>query len=80
MARKLRLQYPGAIYHAMNRGDRREPIFNDDEDRRMFLDTPRNHHDAGMDRQPLCMGGPMHVATLLQRYRRKEERSENTLF
>lgn len=26
MARKLRLQYPGAIYHAMNRGDRREPI------------------------------------------------------
>ena len=39
MARKLRLQYPGAIYHAMNRGDRREPIFNDDEDRRMFLGT-----------------------------------------
>jgi hypothetical protein len=26
MARKLRVQYPGAIYHLMNRGDRREPI------------------------------------------------------
>lgn len=26
MARKLRLEYPGAIYHIMNRGDRREPI------------------------------------------------------
>lgn len=39
MARKLRVQYPGAIYHVMNRGDRREPIFNDDEDRLLFLDT-----------------------------------------
>jgi putative transposase len=27
MARKLRLQYPGAIYHVMSRGDRREPVF-----------------------------------------------------
>ena len=24
MARKLRVEYPGAIYHVMNRGDRRE--------------------------------------------------------
>ena len=39
MARKLRVQYPGAIYHVMNRGDRREPIFNDDKDRLLFLDT-----------------------------------------
>ena len=39
MARKLRVEYPGAIYHVMNRGDRREPIFKDDEDRRRFLDT-----------------------------------------
>ena len=29
MARKLRVQYPDAIYHVMNRGDRREPIFKD---------------------------------------------------
>jgi len=27
MARKLRIQYPCAIYHVMNRGDRRESIF-----------------------------------------------------
>jgi putative transposase len=39
MARKLRVQYPGAIYHAMNRGDRREPIFLDDNDRHQFLRT-----------------------------------------
>src|SRR5947199_9405749 len=39
MARKLRLQYPGAIYHVMNRGDRREAIFQDDKDRELFLET-----------------------------------------
>jgi len=37
MARKLRLQYPGAIYHLMSRGDRREQIFRDDNDRHLFL-------------------------------------------
>jgi REP element-mobilizing transposase RayT len=37
VARKLRIQYPGAIYHVMSRGDRREPIFADDEDRQRFL-------------------------------------------
>jgi hypothetical protein len=31
--------YPGAIYHVMNRGDQREPIFRHDEDRRRFLPT-----------------------------------------
>src|SRR5678809_883152 len=39
MARKLRVEYPGAIYHVMNRGDRREPIFVDDRDRLRFLET-----------------------------------------
>jgi len=39
MARKLRVEYAGAIYHVMNRGDRREPIFKDDGDRRLFLET-----------------------------------------
>src|SRR5882724_739205 len=39
MARKIRVQYPGAIYHAMNRGDRREAIFNGDNDRLLFLET-----------------------------------------
>lgn len=39
MPRKLRIEYPGAIYHVMNRGDRREPIFRDDADRKRFLET-----------------------------------------
>jgi REP element-mobilizing transposase RayT len=39
MARKLRVEYPGALYHVMNRGDHREPIFRDDLDRKCFLET-----------------------------------------
>jgi putative transposase len=39
MPRALRIEYPGAIYHVMNRGDRREPIFRDDLDRRRFIVT-----------------------------------------
>ena len=39
MARKLRVQYPGAIYHVLNRGDHCELIFRDDHDRQRFLDT-----------------------------------------
>ena len=39
MARKLRIQYPGAIYPVMNRGDHQERIFADDQDRLLFLTT-----------------------------------------
>ena len=39
MARPLRIEFPGAIYHITSRGDRREDIFLSDEDRLLFLDT-----------------------------------------
>jgi len=39
MPRQLRIEYRGAIYHVINRGDRREPIFRDDADHLRFLDT-----------------------------------------
>jgi len=39
MARKLRVEYEGALYHVVNRGDRREAIFRDDEDRKGFIAT-----------------------------------------
>jgi REP element-mobilizing transposase RayT len=37
MARSIRLEFEGAFYHVMARGDRREAIFLDDHDRRFFL-------------------------------------------
>ena len=37
MARPLRIEYPGAWYHVMNRGRRAEEIFNDKRDYQMFV-------------------------------------------
>jgi len=37
MARPLRIQYPGAWYHVMNRGASRQRIFIDENDRKDFL-------------------------------------------
>lgn len=37
MARPLRIEFPGALYHVTSRGDRREAIFDDDDDRETFL-------------------------------------------
>ncbi|MDD5329347.1 MAG: transposase [Sulfuricella sp.] len=39
MARPLRIEFGNALYHVTARGDRREPIYEDDEDRNMFLRT-----------------------------------------
>jgi len=38
MPRSLRIEFPGAIYHVMSRGDRRENIYLDD-DRQEFIKT-----------------------------------------
>lgn len=37
MSRPLRIEYPGAWYHVMNRGAARANIFDADDDRRVFL-------------------------------------------
>ena len=39
MSRKLRIEYPVAMYHVMNRGDQREDSFRDNQDRQKFLST-----------------------------------------
>ena len=38
MSRPLRLEFAGALYHVTARGNAREDIFRDDEDRATFLD------------------------------------------
>ena len=37
MARPLRIEFAGALYHVTSRGDRRGAIYEDDEDREAFL-------------------------------------------
>ena len=39
MPRSVRIEYNGAVYHVMSRGDHGEVIFNGDDDRRMLLET-----------------------------------------
>ena len=44
MSRPLRIQYPGAVYHIMNRGRARQLTFVDDTDYRAFLETLAEAH------------------------------------
>jgi len=39
MARPLRIEFPGALCHVTSRGNARQRVFRDDEDREMFLAT-----------------------------------------
>src|SRR5271168_3635592 len=39
MARPLRIEYAGAVYHVMARGNQGQAIFRDDQDRQRFLET-----------------------------------------
>jgi len=44
MARPLRILYPGAVYHVMNRGLARQPVFRTAADRAAFLATVAEAH------------------------------------
>jgi REP element-mobilizing transposase RayT len=39
MPRKPRIEYPGAVYHVISRGNRQDVIVRDDHDRRRFVET-----------------------------------------
>ena len=38
MPRSIRIEYAGAFYHVMARGNRRQAIFADDDDRRFLAE------------------------------------------
>lgn len=42
MARPLRVEYPGAFYHVINRGNNQENIFKNDRDREKFSEYLQN--------------------------------------
>ncbi len=44
MARPLRIEYPGAVYHVMNRGRARQPVFRDPTNYETFLQVVRDTH------------------------------------
>ena len=39
MPRKVRVEFEGAVYHVMARGNERRKIYRDDHDRKRFLET-----------------------------------------
>jgi hypothetical protein len=41
MSRSLRIEYVGALYHITSRGDRKENIFTEEDDRLIWLDVLR---------------------------------------
>lgn len=45
MARSLRLQFEGALYHLVVRANNRQPLFRDDRDRRRYLELLRRYRD-----------------------------------
>ena len=48
MVRPLRIQYPGAAYHVMARGNQGQAIFRDDRDRARFLETLNRKPGRGL--------------------------------
>ena len=76
MVRKLRIEYPGAICHVSNRGNRREPIFKDDAVKeavaaRLRAETTMT---VGWIAERLAMGTHGHLNLLL--YRRRKSGNE----
>jgi putative transposase len=39
MTHPLRIEYPGAVYHITSRGNDKNPLFKDDQDRETFLNA-----------------------------------------
>ncbi len=63
MARLLRLEFAGALYHLTSRGDRREVIYRTDEDREAWLEVLGNAvtvfkggDDPGVSLRCVCHG------------------------
>ena len=60
MPRKLRVECPGAMYHAMSRWDRCENIYLDDVDRQDFLKTlAEAGQKAGWEVHAYCLIGEL---------------------
>lgn len=66
MPRPLRVQYPGAIYHVMARGNARQDIFRNDADRLRFLENLGHAVTAHGVRLYLWVLMPNHVHFLLE--------------
>ena len=66
MARPIRIEYPGAVYHVICRGNNRQGIYRDDEDRRRYLEKLSYYcQDKKVDLLAYCLMSN-HVHLLLE--------------
>jgi REP element-mobilizing transposase RayT len=67
VARKPRVEFPGALYHVINRGNNKRAIFRDDKDRTKFL----MHLEKCKERYPFRLYAfvlmPNHIHLLIER-------------
>ena len=65
MPRRVRIEFAGAVYHAVARGNERRAIFRDKADRERFLETlAETVHQFGLRLQAYCLL-PHHYHLLL---------------
>ena len=68
MPRRRRVQYPGAIYHVMSRGDRRSDIFLDDDQMLELMEGQLGGNHAGeLHRETVAVKAEGNVAEELRR-------------
>jgi len=66
MARKPRVEYDGALYHVIVRGNQRQKTFHDDQDRRSYLDRLEHYRQRyGFHLYAFCLMSN-HVHLLLE--------------
>lgn len=66
MARPVRIEYPGAVYHVICRGNNRQTIFRDEQDRSKYLEKLSHYcRDKSVDLLSYCLLGN-HVHLLLE--------------
>ena len=63
MSRPLRLEFPGALYHVIARGNERRPVFRDDRDRELYLARVAHYREKfGFRFYAYClMGNHLHL-------------------
>lgn len=70
VARPIRVQFSGAVCHCCARGDERQPIFRDDDDRGYWLATVDQMRDqfGGLVHACLCVAGRQVLTTMPDHY------------
>jgi len=70
MARPLRIEYKGAVYHILSRGNQGEEIFSDDSDREYFVEILQRAKEKYPEETPKVISdnGPQFVSKSFKEY------------